>query len=85
MAHEIHASIVVRLEDDKPAEWTSALSVVAAQWAAFLTAVEPLPRTVSFVVTEGMPSAANGTRRSHRRKTPAVVVEEPAALGELPG
>ncbi len=78
MPHEIHASIVVRLEDDAPAEWTSALSVVAAQWAVFLAAVEPLPRTVTFVVTEGIPAEANGTRRSHKRRA----VADPA--GELP-
>jgi hypothetical protein len=81
MAHEIHASIVVRLDDAEASEWTSALSVVAAQWAAFLTAVEPLPRTTSFVVTETMPGAANGAKRPHRRK--GVQAQDGNPLAEL--
>jgi hypothetical protein len=67
MPHEIHASIVIRLEEAEAKEWTSALSVVAAQWATFLSAVEPLHGVAHFEVSETKGKAPNGARQRRTR------------------
>ena len=84
MAHEIHASIVLRLEDDQPKEWISALSVVAAEWTKFLASVEPLQGIAAFNVSEsGKAAGANGVKRRRRRRNTEGKLVDPTEAEQL--